>query len=165
MERRDHILAFDTANEIIAVGVGKLDRERKLIQPLVSEEVPAFRASNTKLIAQIERVLETARVSKDSLACVVCGRGPGSFTGVRICVATAKGIALGLDVPLFGVSTLDAQAWDQWSCGVRGSLVVLGDAMRKEVYPVRYALDDAGITRLNSDFVIKAEAAKEWLYS
>lgn len=161
--RKDHVLAFDTANEVIAVGVGKLDRAHKTIRMLASEEVPAFRASNTKLIAWIDQALQTAGISKDQIACVVCGRGPGSFTGVRICVATAKGIALGLDVALFGVSTLDAQAWDQWAAGVRGNVVVLGDAMRKEVYPVRYQLTDAGIERLNSDTVMKAEAARDHL--
>ena len=163
MSQKDYILAFDTANEVIALGIGKLDRSSRSIEVLASEEIPAFRASNTKLIAQIERALDHARVSKDAIACVACGRGPGSFTGVRICVATAKGIALGLGVPLFGVSTLDAQAWDRWADGVRGEVVVLGDAMRKEVYPVRYLLDDAGIARMNADFVIKAESAGEWL--
>lgn len=157
--QKDHILAFDTANEVIAVGVGRLDRDDRSIETIISQEIPAFRASNTKLIAQIESALELARVNKESIACVVCGRGPGSFTGVRICVATAKGIALGLGVPLFGVSTLDAQAWDQWQRGVRGDVVVLGDAMRKEVYPVRYALDEQGVRRLNADFVIKAQDA------
>lgn len=163
MSQKNYILAFDTANEIIAVGVGKLERETATIKVLASCETPAFRASNTKLIAKIDAALEDAGVAKSELACVACGRGPGSFTGVRICTATAKGIALGLDLPLFGVSTLDAQAWDQWAKGVRGEVVVLGDAMRKEVYPVRYVLNDEGPVRQNADFVIKAEAAKEWL--
>lgn len=163
--QKDHILAFDTANEVIAVGIGRLDRDSRSIETIISQEIPAFRASNTKLISQIESTLELAQVDKGSIACVVCGLGPGSFTGVRICVATAKGIALGLGVPLFGISTLDAQAWDQWQRGVRGDVVVLGDAMRKEVYPVRYALDEQGVMRLNADFVIKAQDAGEWLAS
>ncbi|MFR7659196.1 MAG: tRNA (adenosine(37)-N6)-threonylcarbamoyltransferase complex dimerization subunit type 1 TsaB, partial [Eggerthellaceae bacterium] len=163
MSQKNYILAFDTANEIIAVGVGKLERETATIKVLASCETPAFRASNTKLIAKIDAALEDAGVAKSELACVACGRGPGSFTGVRICTATAKGIALGLDLPLFGVSTLDAQAWDQWAKGARGEVVVLGDAMRKEVYPVRYVLNDEGPVRQNADFVIKAEAAKKWL--
>ena len=163
MSQKNYILAFDTANEIIAVGVGKLERETATIKVLASCETPAFRASNTKLIAKIDAALEDAGVAKSELACVACGRGPGSFTGVRICTATAKGIALGLDLPLFGVSTLDAQAWDQWAKGARGEVVVLGDAMRKEVYPVRYVLNDEGSVRQNADFVIKAEATKEWL--
>ena len=84
MSQKNYILAFDTANEIIAVGVGKLERETATIKVLASCETPAFRASNTKLIAKIDAALEDAGVAKSELACVACGRGPGSFTGVRI---------------------------------------------------------------------------------
>lgn len=160
---KHYVIALDTANEVIAVGVGKLHESSRSIEPIVSLEEPAFRASNTKLIACIKRAMRLAGITRDAIACVVCGRGPGSFTGVRICVATAKGMALGLGCPLYGVSTLDAQAWAYQKSGGRGDLVVLGDAMRKEVYPVRYTLTDSDVIRLNTDTVIKAASAREWL--
>lgn len=159
----DYVIAFDTANEIVAVGVGRLDRTTKSIQIVASRETEAFRASNTKLLLCVQEVLAGAGLAQDDIACVVCGRGPGSFTGVRICMASAKGIAVGLNVPLFGVSTADAQAWQAYAGGYRGNLVVLGDAMRKEVYPVRYALADEGIARKNTDIVMKAAQAQAWL--
>lgn len=162
---KDFVLAFDTANEMISVGLGRLDRKACSIELVASKETEAFRASNVKLLPEIDALLGEAGISRDDVACVVCGRGPGSFTGVRICMASAKGIAIGLGVALFGVSTADAQAWQQWDTGVRGSVVVLGDAMRKEVYPVRYVLSDSGIDRLNSDFVMKAAALPVWLDS
>ncbi len=160
---KHYVIALDTANEVIAVGVGKLHESSRSIEPIISLEEPAFRASNAKLIACIKCAMRLAGITRDAIACVVCGRGPGSFTGVRICVATAKGMALGLGCPLYGVSTLDAQAWAYQKSGGRGDLVVLGDAMRKEVYPVRYTLTDSGVIRLNADTVIKAASAREWL--
>ena len=161
----NYVVAFDTANEMISLGIGLLDRAKKAIECIASREVGAFRASNVKLLPEIDALLKDTGISRGEVACVVCGRGPGSFTGVRICLASAKGIAIGLGVPLFGVSTSDAQAWQQWVNGVRGSVVVLGDAMRKEVYPVRYHVADSGIERLNSDTVMKAAALPEWLGS
>ena len=163
MSQKNYILAFDTANEIIAVGVGKLERETATIKVLASCETPAFRASNTKLIAKIDAALEDAGVAKSELACVACGRGPGSFTGVRIAMATAKGAAQALGAALVGVSSLDVVAWHAWASGVRGRLAVVADAMRKEVYPIRYALDDAGVHRLEADRVVKAQVAAQEL--
>ena len=160
---KDFVLAFDTANEMISVGLGRLDRKTCTIEIIASKETEAFRASNVKLLPEIDALLTGAKVLREDVSCVVCGRGPGSFTGVRICMASAKGIALGLEVPLFGVSTADAQAWQQWDAGVRGVVVVLGDAMRKEVYPVSYILRVSGIERLNSDFVMKAAELPAWL--
>lgn len=159
----NYVVAFDTANEMISLGLGRLDRAEKRIECVASAEVGAFRASNVKLLPEIDDLLKRAGVERSEVACVVCGRGPGSFTGVRICLASAKGVAIGLGVPLFGVSTSDAQAWQQWGNGVRGTVIVMGDAMRKEVYPVRYRLTDQGIERLNSDTVMKAAALPEWL--
>lgn len=160
---KDIVVAFDTANEMISVGVGRLNYQTQSIEFMASQETEAFRASNVKLLPEIDALLADTGVSRDDVACVVCGRGPGSFTGVRICMASAKGIAIGLNVPLFGVSTADAQAWQQWDLGVRGSVVVVGDAMRKEVYPVRYMLTDGGVERLNTDFVMKAAKLPTWL--
>lgn len=160
---KDIVVAFDTANEMISVGVGRLNYQTQSIEFVASQETEAFRASNVKLLPEIDALLADTGASRDDVACVVCGRGPGSFTGVRICMASAKGIAIGLNVPLFGVSTADAQAWQQWDLGVRGSVVVVGDAMRKEVYPVRYMLTDGGVERLNTDFVMKAAKLPTWL--
>ena len=100
----------------------------------------------------------------DQVAGIVVGRGPGSFTGVRIGIATAKGLGCGRDCPVMGVSTLDAVAWRAWEAGVRGLVGVVGDAMRHEVYPGLYGIDDAGVTRLFSvETVLKApEAQKLW---
>lgn len=163
--QRRYVLAFDTANEVIALGVGELCTESRTVRQVASVEASAHRVSNTQLLPRIDALLTELGVTRDQLACVVCGRGPGSFTGVRIAIATAKGIASALGVALVGVSSLDAVAWNVQSAGVRGELAVVADAMRKEVYPVRYCLTDEGVQRLDADRVVKAELAAEELAS
>ena len=163
MEQRNIVLAFDTANEVIAIGVGELDEASRTVRPLAHEEVAAHRASNTQLVPRIDALLAREGIARGRIACVACGRGPGSFTGVRICMATAKGIASALDVPLWGVSSLDAIAWQLQAAGVRGAAAVAADAMRKEVYPVRYELSDEGVARQNEDCVLKAADAAAYL--
>ena len=153
-----YVLAFDTANEVVAIGVGTLDVTGRSIDIVATREVRAHRASNTQLLAQVDELLAQAGVRRGQIACVCVGRGPGSFTGVRIAMATAKGIAQALGVALVGVSTLDAVAWNAWAQGVRGDLLVVADAMRKEVYPARFFLFDDGARRSGADRVVKADA-------
>ncbi len=156
------VLAFDTANEVIALGLGLLDADRSAVTVVASAEVEARRASNTQLVPRIDRLCAEAGVARDEIACVAVGRGPGSFTGVRIALATAKGIASALGAALVGVSSLDAVAWGLWDAGLRGTGAVVADAMRREVYPVRFSLTDDGAVRLTADRVVKAaEAAEE----
>ncbi|MEG1623534.1 MAG: tRNA (adenosine(37)-N6)-threonylcarbamoyltransferase complex transferase subunit TsaD [Raoultibacter sp.] len=161
--QQDIVVAFDTANETIAIGVGVLHAAGRTISLLASVEAEARRASNTQLLPRIDTLLAQQGIARERIACVVCGRGPGSFTGVRICMATAKGMASALEVALWGVSTTDAIAWNLWDHAVRGEVAVVADAMRREVYPVRYDVGDAGVVRRNADCVVKAGDAVEFL--
>ena len=158
-----YVLAFDTANEVIAIGVGVLHEEARAIELVAHAEIEARRQSNTQLIPRIDALLAERGIARGDIACVCVGRGPGSFTGVRIAMATAKGIASALEVGLVGVSSLDAVAWGVWEFGTRGEVAVVADAMRKEAYPVRYLVDDAGAHRLEADRVVKADLAAEEL--
>jgi len=142
------VIAFDTSNEVIAAAVGRRQADGS-IDLLAQENLPAHRASNTRLLDTLSRLCEQAGVSQEDIVLVAVGRGPGSFTGVRIALAA-------LDVPLVGLSTLEAIAWKAWSSDVRGRLLVVGDAMRKEVYPAYFQLDGAGVQRLTEDRVVKA---------
>jgi len=74
----------------------------------------AFRAHRDvcqRLLPDVETMMARAGLSPGSLSAIAVGRGPGSFTGIRIGVAIAKGLALALDAPVFGVSTLAACAY------------------------------------------------------
>ena len=157
------VLAFDTANEVIAIGLGRIEDASRTVEMVAHDEIEARRQSNTQLIPRIDALLARAGIVREDIACVVCGRGPGSFTGVRIAMATAKGIASALEVGLVGVSSLDAVAWGVWEAGERGEVAVVADAMRKEVYPVRYRVRDDGAQRLEADRVVKADVAADEL--
>ncbi len=152
------VLALDTANEVVAIGIGVLVSANRCVRQLATRQIQAHRASNTQLLPQIDDLLSRCGIGRDRIACVCVGRGPGSFTGVRIAMATAKGIASALGVGLVGVSSLDAVALNAQHKGMRGSALVVADAMRKEVYPAYFELDDAGARRLGADRVVKAEA-------
>ncbi len=159
-----YVVAFDTATESCAIGVGI--REKCDVTLVASHDFAAPRAAMSGLLPAVSALLAKTGVSLDDVMQVVVGRGPGSFTGVRIGVATAKGFAHGLGVPLFGVGTLDAIAWGIPS-GYEGTLGVLGDAMRGEVYPALFDVaegaDGRVVRRRAPDHVAKPDvAAAEW---
>lgn len=157
------VLALDTASTQMVLALADFDEADASAAMVASCQIDAPRQANQVLLTQAAQLLADAGLEVSDIDAIVVGRGPGSFTGVRIGVATAKGLACGLAAPLYGASTLDAVAWRAWGAGVRGRLGVVADAMRKEVYPVRYALDDAGVTRLELDTVAKpAQVAQQW---
>ena len=130
------------------------------LEMIASADQMCRRHANEQLVSVIDGMLARCGMKRDEVDAVLTGTGPGSFTGVRIGVATAKGVACGLEVALHGTSTLDAVAWGVWRCGVRGLVGVVGDAMRKEVYPGLYRVDDEGAHRLfASESVMKVPDA------
>jgi N6-L-threonylcarbamoyladenine synthase len=152
-------IAFDTSTEEVATGLGTIDVRGVHLLGEMNLDVP--RASLTHLFPALARLLQSADRTFADVDTVVVGRGPGSFTGVRIGVSAAKGIAKGCGAPLYGVNTLDAVA-ERFS-GRQGLVGVLGDAMRGEVYPALYRLSGNGVQRLTQDAVAApAVVAAQW---
>jgi N6-L-threonylcarbamoyladenine synthase/protein kinase Bud32 len=156
------VLALDSATAECAVGLGAWPDETAGGMTVFGEtNVSMPRAALTSLSPMITRLLEQCGLGIHEVDAVVVGRGPGSFTGVRISVATAKGIAQGLQVPLVGVGTLDAVA--ERFAGRDGLLGVAGDAMRKEVYPALFRCSHGRVERLEPDSVARPEdVAARW---
>lgn len=156
------ILAIDTSTDMLACGVARVRDGH--IEMLASGDHLCRRQANVELAQTALDCLGRAGLSMSDVDEVLVGRGPGSFTGVRIGIATAKGISCGIGCPLRGGSTLDSVAWGVWKDGYRGRLAVIGDAMRGEVYPGVYRVDDAGAHReFEAEIVLKADAAVESL--
>lgn len=152
------ILALDTSTDMLACAVGRVGADGS-VTVLAARDHLCRRQANVELVTTAQETLADAGLAMGDLDAVLVGRGPGSFTGVRIGIATAKGLACGAGLPLFGASALDAMAWSAWGAGTRGTLAVAGDAMRGEVYPGIYELDDAGAHRtFPAETVLKADA-------
>ena len=158
------IAAIDTSTDMLACAVARVGGAEDAVEVLASGDHLCRRHANIELIKTLDAALAEAGVAREGVDAYLVGRGPGSFTGVRIGISTAKGLARGANVPLYGVSTLDATAWTAWRAGVRGHLGVAADAMRGEVYPALYTLDDEGAHRLfDRERVVKAaQAVEEW---
>lgn len=127
------ILAVDTATEACSAALLVGDK-------VFSRWEEAPRDHTRKILPMVQAVLEEAGISLDQLDAIAFGRGPGSFTGVRIGISVAQGLAFGAGVPLIGVSTLAAMA--QGVHRLEGATRVLSaiDARMNEVYFGRYEL-------------------------
>lgn len=163
-----YYVLLDTSTDMLVCSVGSITDGGAAHPDYMAIDTPAVldhlcrRQANVELTSTVNEALAQAGLSMSDVAGVVVGRGPGSFTGVRIGVATAKGLSCGLNCPLWGVSTLDAVAWAAWEAGARGLVGVVDDAMRREVYPGLYQMAPDGPHRLfEAEMVIKAADAVE----
>jgi tRNA threonylcarbamoyl adenosine modification protein YeaZ len=117
---------------------------------ILAERVAVDARAHGELLApQIDAVLREVGVRARDLAAVVAGVGPGPFTGLRVGLVTAAALADTLDIPRYGVSTLDALGW-----AAPGRVLVATDARRREVY---WAVYDNG-TRIAGPAVDKPAA-------
>lgn len=136
-----NILAIETATDNCSVALAIGDEHKQL-----SEHAPQQHAR--RLLPLIEQLLSEAGISRAQLDGVSYGQGPGSFTGLRIAAAAAQGIALGLDLPVAGVSTLGAVAHQRFRTERISQCVACLDARMSEVYWGFYSTLEAGASTL-----------------
>lgn len=105
----------------------------------VAVSVPAMHSS--ALLPAIDHAVATARISRDRIGAVIVGAGPGSFTGVRIAAATAKGMVMALGVPLYAYSSLLAAAVP--AAVAPGTVCAVFDARGTDVFAAAYEFDPA----------------------
>ncbi|CAI9415669.1 tRNA (adenosine(37)-N6)-threonylcarbamoyltransferase complex dimerization subunit type 1 TsaB [Nocardioides sp. T2.26MG-1] len=132
------LLAFDTATPLVTVALhdgADVVVELRADRPMKHAE---------QLAPLIERALAEAGVVRQDLTAIAAGVGPGPFTGLRVGLVTARTLAFVLDIPVYGVCSLDVLAVEAVdSRAVSGPFVVATDARRKEVYLARYDADGA----------------------
>lgn len=141
------LLAFEAATEACSVAVwidGEV-RERFELAPRRHAELS---------LPWAEQLLAEAGIARSQLDAIAVGRGPGAFTGVRLAIAIAQGIALALDRPIVPVSTLAVLAMQ--STGDR--ILAAIDARMGEVYSAAFGRDHHGVIALSAEGVGSADA-------
>lgn len=118
---------------------------------LASAEATADRHS-AHVLKLCDEVLRAVGLRPDGLSAIACGAGPGSFTGLRVGLSVAKGLALATGKPLLLVSSLQALAIDMARAAGAARLVVpCIDAGKGEIYAFACAIDDAGAVAAGGD--------------
>lgn len=146
------ILAIDTATEACSVALwndGVLSARFEICP----------REHTQRILPLVQDILTEHHLLLTSLDALAFGRGPGSFTGVRIAIGIAQGLALGAGLPLIGISNLAALAEGAWRKTGATRVLAAIDARMGEVYWAEYQRDEQGIWQgAESEAVLKPEA-------
>lgn len=148
------ILAIDTATEACSAALwnnGEICAHFELCP----------REHTQRILPVVQAILSEGGVTLNALDALAFGRGPGSFTGVRIGIGIAQGLALGAELPMIGVSTLATMAQGAWRKSGATRVLAAIDARMGEVYWAEYQRDENGIWHgEETEAVLKPEAVK-----
>ena len=134
-------LAIDTATDLASVAVWHPRDGARRVD--ASDVLRGSRRQASGVVLLVDNVLQRAETKLDDLAAIVVGDGPGSFTGLRIGWAVAKGLAQERDIPMYAVPSLMGLAWIGWHEVGRSKAATIAacyDALRGQVYGAIYRL-------------------------
>ncbi|MDO6526198.1 tRNA (adenosine(37)-N6)-threonylcarbamoyltransferase complex dimerization subunit type 1 TsaB [Motilimonas sp. 1_MG-2023] len=152
------LLAMDTSTEGCSVALSGSDQVHAnfMLSP---------REHTQRILPMVDAVLKEARVSLHQVSALVYGRGPGSFTGVRIGIGIAQGLAFGADLPMIGVSTLQAMAQQAFEQQGASRVLAAIDARMGEVYWGEYQLNEQQLMTLVGEEQVLPPSAVLDLYA
>jgi tRNA threonylcarbamoyladenosine biosynthesis protein TsaB len=145
------ILAIETAT--MCGSVALIARDHCLAEVSIDTATTHSR----RLIQQVDQVMRKTETNWDGIDAVAVSLGPGSFTGLRIGLSTAKGLCLATELPLLGIPTLDGLARQITALPGTMILAVL-DARKKEVYGAFYRSNKAGIPEKVGKYMVMSPA-------
>ena len=151
------ILALETSAKAVSAAVSEDGRI------LASGYQDTGLTHSRTLMPIVEHILKNTGLTVADMDAIAVAAGPGSFTGIRIGVAAAKGLAFAADKPAVGVSTLAAMARNVAFCD--GLVICAMDARRQQVYNALFEAKDGQLTRLTPDRAIALEELAEELRS
>jgi len=144
-----NLLAIETSTEACSAAV--LAGEQ-----LIARSEIAPRRHAELLLPMCDQVLAEAGLSRKALDAIAVGRGPGAFTGVRLAISAAQGIALALDIPVIPVSSLAALAMQAPEDDA--NILAVIDARMGEIYSAAFRRDGDGIAMIVEESVGLASA-------
>jgi tRNA threonylcarbamoyladenosine biosynthesis protein TsaB len=152
MFKKLNVLCVDTSTEACSVAVlcqtatGQVISDQFMLAP---------REHTTKILPTVEQVLQSAGLNLADMDFIAYGRGPGSFTGVRIGISIAQGLAFGSEKNMVGVSTLQAMAQQAFNMKGAQDVYAAIDARMGEVYFAHYQLAGKLMILVDEEIVIK----------
>jgi len=147
------ILGIETST--MQGGVALLSEEGLIAESFLSVEA----THSERLLPAVDRILAEAKLGLGELHGFAVAIGPGSFTGLRIGLSTAKSLSLATGKPLVGLPTLEAIAFGLPFC--RWQICPLLDARKKEVYCALFRFQDETLLRIMEDSALTVEALVE----
>ncbi|MBE3555747.1 MAG: tRNA (adenosine(37)-N6)-threonylcarbamoyltransferase complex dimerization subunit type 1 TsaB [Firmicutes bacterium] len=147
------VVAFSTATDVLAIGVAENGQ-------LLAESNLSGRLHSERLMRQIAHLLEISGLVPAQLDAVGVTNGPGSYTGIRIGIAAAQGLAYAVGCPAVGLSTLWAMAA---SSQAEGLLLSAIDARRGNLFAALFQRTAGQVIRLQEDTFLPASQLTAWL--
>jgi len=141
------LLGIDTSTRkgILCLGGGR---------KIIATQVLSDRLFSEQIFPALDALIKKSKLKAQDIQAIVVSLGPGSFTGLRIGVSLAKSLAYALEIPLVGVSTLDALAF---SAPLKGLICPLLEAYGNQYYAQFYQISEAKLTRLSEPLFLPLE--------
>ncbi len=149
------ILGLDSSGLVASVAVVENDN-------LLAEYTVNYKKTHSQtLLPMLDEICKMIELGLESIDAIAVAAGPGSFTGLRIGSATAKGLGLALNKPLIGIPTVEGLAYNLY--GVSGIICPIMDARRNQVYTGIYAFEKDNMIVLEDQMAINIEELIEKL--
>ena len=143
------IIAIDSSGLVATVGIASEDA-------MIAEYTVNYKKTHSQtLLPMLNEIKEMTELDLDEVAAIAIASGPGSFTGLRIGSATAKGLGLALEKPIIEIPTTDALAMNMWGCS--DIICPIMDARRDQVYTGIYEFDE------NDDLVVIKKSFADYI--
>lgn len=153
------ILALDSSGLVASVAI--VEEGEKENQTIAEYTVNYKKTHSQTLLPMLDEVSKMIELDMDTLDAIAVAAGPGSFTGLRIGSATAKGLGLALKKPLIHIPTLEGLAYNL--CGAEGIICPIMDARRGQVYAGIYTFEGDELVVLEDQMAVSIEELAEKL--